>query len=89
MIKMLQNNVLVLPVEAEKVTKGGIYIPDTAKEKPTKGKVIAVGPGIKDEPMELKEGDVILFGKYSGTELTHEGVDYIRIRQNDAFCVIE
>ena len=85
---MLRDNVLVLPFEAEEMTKGGIIIPDIAKEKQTRGTVVAVGPGIKDEPMVLKEGDVILYGKYSGTELTHEGKDYIRIKQSDAFCIL-
>ena len=89
MIKLLHDNVLVLPFEAEEVTKGGIYIPDTAKEKPNKGRVIAVGPGKKDDPMEVKEGDVILFGKYNGTELTYDGKDYLKLRQGDIYCIIE
>jgi chaperonin GroES len=88
MIKMLHDNVLILPFEAEEVTKGGIIIPDTAKEKPTKGTVISVGPGKKDEPMEVKEGDVVLYGKYGGTELTYDGKDYVRLKQNDIFCIL-
>lgn len=88
MVKMLRNNVLVLPSEIEEVTKGGIYIPQTAKEKPTKGKVIAVGSGIKDEPMELKEGDIIFYSKYGGSEITIENIDYIILKQSDVYCVI-
>ena len=88
MIKILHDNVLILPDEAEEVTKGGIIIPTTAKERPTKGKVIAVGPGIKDEPMELKEGDVVLYSKYGGTEITHDGVEYKLMHQTDVFCIL-
>lgn len=89
MIKLLQDNVLVLPSEVEVMTKGGILIPTTAKEKPTKGKVIGAGTGKKDEPMELKEGDIVLYSKYGGTEITLEGIDYILLKQSNIFCVLE
>ena len=72
MIKPLADRVLVEPKEAETKTASGLYIPDTAKEKPQQGVVIAVGPGKKDEPMELKAGDVVLYGKYAGTEVSYE-----------------
>lgn len=68
---------------------GGIIIPDTAKEKPQRGKVIAVGQGTKDEAMVLKEGDVVLYGKYAGTELENEGEKYLMMRQSDVLAVVE
>ena len=77
---------LVLPAQAEEKV-GGIIIPDTAKEKPLKGNVVAVGEGTKDEPMILKEGDEVLYGKYSGTELELEGVKYLIMRQSDVLAV--
>lgn len=89
MVKLLHDNVLVLPFEADKVTKGGIIIPNTAKEKPTKGKVISVGGGIKDEPMELKEGDIIIYGKYHGNEVSIDGINYVILKQRDVFCIIQ
>lgn len=80
------DRVLVEPAAAEEKTAGGIIIPDTAKEKPQKGKVIAVGPGKKkEEPMTLKAGDVVLYGKYAGTEITIEGKEYLIMRQDDIF----
>ena len=85
-IKPLADRVLVLPAQAEEKV-GGIIIPDTAKEKPLKGNVVAVGEGTKDEPMILKEGDEVLYGKYSGTELELEGVKYLIMRQNDVLAV--
>jgi len=85
---MLQEFVLVLPSEPEEVTKGGIIIPSTAKEKPNKGKVISVGPGKTDEPMELKENDIVLYGKYSGTEVTIDEIDYVILRQTDVYCIL-
>jgi len=88
MIKLLRDNVLILPDEAEELTKGGIIIPNTAKEKPIRGKVIAVGPGIKDEPMELKEGDVVLYSKYGGSDITLEKIEYKLMHQTDVFCVL-
>ena len=88
-IKPLSDRVLVLPAEAEEKTIGGIIIPDTAKEKPLKGEVIAVGGGTKDEAMVLKKGDCVLYGKYSGTELELEGKKYLIMRQSDVLAVIE
>ncbi len=79
---------LVEPKEAETKTASGIYIPETAKEKPQQGKVIAVGSGKKDEPMELKVGDTVLYGKYSGTEITVDGKDYLMMRQSDVLAVL-
>ena len=87
-IKPLADRVLVLPAPAEEKV-GGIIIPDTAKEKPLHGKVVATGNGTKDEEMVLKEGDEVLYGKYSGTELEHEGVKYLIMRQSDVLAVIE
>lgn len=77
MIKPLADRVLVEPKEAETKTASGLYIPDTAKEKPQEGKVIAAGPGKKDEPMEVKVGDEVIYGKYAGTEVTVEGKKYL------------
>ena len=85
-IKPLADRVLVLPAQAEEKV-GGIIIPDTAKEKPLKGNVVAVGEGTKDEPMILKEGDEVLYGKYSGTKLELEGVKYLIMRQSDVLAV--
>lgn len=76
------------PKEAETKTASGLYIPDTAKEKPQQGTVIAVGNGKKDEPMELKVGDVVLYGKYSGSEINSDGKDYLMMRQSDVLAVI-
>ncbi|MCH8903919.1 MAG: co-chaperone GroES [Bacteroidetes bacterium] len=87
-IKPLADRVLVEAAEAEEKTSGGIIIPDTAKEKPQKGKVIAVGTGKPDEPITVKVGDSILYGKYSGTEITIDGNDYLIMRESDIFAVI-
>lgn len=87
-IKPLADRVLVLPAPAEEKV-GGIIIPDTAKEKPQRGKVVAVGGGTKDEAMVLKEGDVVLYGKYAGTELENDGEKYLMMRQNDVLAVVE
>ena len=87
-IKPLADRVLIEPKEAETKTASGIYIPDTAKEKPQAGKVVAVGSGKKDEPMELKEGDIVLYGKYAGTEINVDGTDYLIMRQSDVLAVI-
>ena len=87
-LKPLADRVLVQPAEAEEKTKGGIIIPDTAKEKPQKGKVIAVGTGKKDEPMTVKAGDTVLYGKYAGTEIIIEGQDYLIMRESDIFAVL-
>ena len=89
MIKPLSDRVLVLPNPAEEVTAGGLIIPDTAKEKPLAGKIIAVGPGTKDVTMEVKAGDQILYGKYSGTEVNHEGTTYIIMKQAEILAVVE
>ena len=86
--KPLADRVLVLPAPAEEKTIGGIIIPDTAKEKPLKGEVIAVGNGTKDEEMVLKVGDTVLYGKYAGTELEVEGTKYLIMRQNDVLAVL-
>ncbi len=88
-IKPLGDRVLIQPTAAEEVTMGGIIIPDSAKEKPLKGEVVAVGCGTKDEPMQLKAGDTVIYGKYAGTEIEFEGVKYLMMRQNDVLAVIE
>ena len=85
-IKPLADRVLVLPAPAEEKV-GGIIIPDTAKEKPQRGKVVATGKGTKDEEMILKEGDTVLYGKYAGTELEFDGTKYIMMRQSDVLAV--
>ena len=87
-IKPLADRVLILPAPAEEKTIGGIIIPDTAKEKPLKGEVIAVGNGTKDEEMVLKVGDTVLYGKYVGTELEVEGTKYLIMRQSDVLAVL-
>lgn len=86
-IKPLADRVLIVPAPAEEKV-GGIIIPDTAKEKPLHGKVVAVGHGTKDEEMILKEGDEALYGKYSGTELEFEGEKYLMMRQSDVLAVL-
>jgi len=87
-IKPLADRVLVEPAAAEEKTAGGIIIPDTAKEKPQRGKVIAVGDGKVDEPLTVKKGDNILYGKYAGTEITIEGNDYLIMRESDIFAIV-
>ena len=87
-VKPLADRVIVEPAAAEEKTAGGIIIPDTAKEKPQKGKVLAVGNGKVDEPMTVKVGDEVLYGKYSGTELTIEGQDLLIMRESDLYAVI-
>ena len=87
-IKPLADRVVVMPAEAEETTKSGIIIPDSAKEKPQKGKIVAVGNGKKDEPLTLKVGDQVLYGKYAGTEITVDGDDYLIMRESDVFAVI-
>lgn len=87
-ITPLADRVLVLPEAAEEKTASGIIIPDTAKEKPQKGTVKAVGKGKITEPMTVKEGDVVLYGKYSGTEITIEGVEYLMMRESDILAII-
>lgn len=87
-IKPLADRVLVEPAAAEEKTASGIIIPDTAKEKPQRGIVIAVGPGKTDEPTTVKVGDSVLYGKYSGTELQLEGKDYMIMRESDILAVL-
>jgi len=87
-IKPLADRVLVEPQEAEQKTASGLYIPDTAKEKPQRGIVVAAGPGTKDDKMEVKSGDVVLYGKYAGTEISYNGKDYLIMRQSDILAII-
>lgn len=87
-IKPLADRVLVAPAAAEERTASGIIIPDTAKEKPQKGRVVASGPGKKDEPMTVQVGDHVLYGKYGGTEITIEGNDYLIMRESDIYAIV-
>ena len=87
-IKPLADRVLIEPAPAETKTVGGIIIPDTAKEKPLQGTIVAVGQGTKDEEMVLKEGDKVLYGKYAGTEIEFEGSKYLIMRQSDVLAVL-
>jgi chaperonin GroES len=87
-IKPLEDRVLVEPIEAEQRTASGIIIPDSAKEKPQKGTIVAVGSGTKDIEMQVKVGDTVLYGKYAGTELSSEGKDYLIMRQSDILAVV-
>ena len=87
-VKPLSDRVLVQPAEAETTTKSGIIIPDTAKEKPMKGKVVAAGPGKKDEPTSVKVGDEVLYGKYAGTEISVDGTDYLIMRESDILAIV-
>ncbi|MBI3234025.1 MAG: co-chaperone GroES [Bacteroidetes bacterium] len=86
--KPLADRVLVEPAAAETKTAGGIIIPDTAKEKPQRGLVIAAGEGKKDEPTTVKAGDNVLYGKYAGTEITIDGKDYLIMRESDIFAIV-
>lgn len=88
-IQPLADRVLIEPKAAEEVTVGGIIIPDSAKEKPLKGTVVAVGNGTKDEEMVLKAGDSVLYGKYAGTELELEGKKYLIMRQSDVLAILK
>ena len=88
MIKPLADRVVIEPKEAETKTASGIYIPDTAKEKPQQGTIVAAGPGKKDEPMEVKVGDVVLYGKYAGTEVTVEDKKYLIVKQSDILAIL-
>ncbi|MAZ28187.1 MAG: co-chaperone GroES [Cytophagaceae bacterium] len=87
-IKPLSDRVLVEPMAAETKTASGLYIPDTAKEKPQKGKVVAVGSGNKDHDMTVKVGDSVLYGKYAGTEIKLDGVDYLMMREDDILAIV-
>ena len=88
-VKPLADRVLIEPAPAETKTVGGIIIPDTAKEKPLKGTIVAVGNGTKDEEMVLKEGDQVLYGKYAGTEVKLDGQEYTIVKQNDILAIVE
>ena len=88
-LQPLADRVIILPSPAEEVTVSGIIIPDSAKEKPLKGKVVAAGNGTKDEEMLLKEGDEVIFGKYAGTEVEFEGEKYLIMRQSDVIAVVK
>ena len=87
-IKPLADRVLVEPAPAEEKTASGIIIPDTAKEKPQRGTVVAAGNGKKGEPLTVKVGDAVLYGKYSGTEISYEGRDYLIMRESDIFAIV-
>lgn len=87
-IKPLADRVVVEPAAAEEKTASGIIIPDTAKEKPQKGTVVAAGPGKKDEPVTVKVGDVVIYGKYSGTEIQIEGKDYLMMKESDIYAIL-
>ena len=88
MIRPLADRVLIEPQEAQAQTASGLYIPDTAKEKPQQGKVLAAGPGKKDEPMEVKVGDTVLYGKDSGTEVTVDDKKYLIVKQSDILAIL-
>lgn len=93
-LKPLGSRVVVEPLEAEEVTAGGIVLPETAKEKPQKGTVLAIGPGDRDEdgkhiPMDVKKGDVVLFAKYSGTEIKLDGKKLLILRESDLLAIVE
>ncbi len=88
-IKPLSDRVLIVPAPAEEKTAGGLFIPDTAKEKPLVGKVVAVGPGTAEVKMEVKEGDKVLYGKYAGTEIHFDGEDYLIMKQSDILAIME
>ncbi|MBQ2796810.1 MAG: co-chaperone GroES [Tidjanibacter sp.] len=87
-VKPLSDRVLVLPNPAEEKTAGGLYIPDTAKEKPLAGKVVAVGPGTAEVKMEVAVGDTVLYGKYAGTEIHIDGEDYLIMKQADIVAIL-
>lgn len=87
-IKPLADRVLIEPAQAEEKTAGGIIIPDTAKEKPQRGTVVATGPGKKDEPLTVKVGDSVLYSKYAGTELSHEGSTFLIMRESDIVAIV-
>ena len=88
MIKPLADRVVIEPKEAETKTASGIFIPDTAKEKPQQGTIVAAGPGMKDEPMEVKVGDTVLYGKYAGTEVTVDDKKYLIVKQSDILAIL-
>ena len=87
-IKPLADRDLIEPAAAETQTSSGLFIPDTAKEKPQKGIVVAVGPGTKEDPVTLSVGDTVLYGKYAGTELQHDGKDFLIMKENDILAIV-
>ncbi len=87
-IKPLADRVIIEPAGAEEKTSGGIIIPDTAKEKPQQGKVVAVGPGLSDQKMTVKKGDTVLYGKYAGTEISHQDSDYLIMQESDIYAIV-
>jgi chaperonin GroES len=87
-MKPIADRVIIKPAAADEKTVGGIIIPDTAKEKPQRGEVVAVGPGKKDHNMTVKKGDKVLYGRYSGQEISHEGVDYIIMKEDEILVVL-
>jgi chaperonin GroES len=92
-VKPLSDRVVIEPLEAEEKTSGGIYLPDTAKEKPQSGKIVAAGPGkVADTgeliKLEVKVGDIVLYGKYSGTDITVDGKDYLIVRESDILAIM-
>ena len=87
-MRPINDRVVIKPAPAEEETKGGIIIPDTAKEKPQRGEVIAVGPGKDGNAMTVKKGDVVLYGKYAGQELNYEGTDYLIMREDDILIIL-
>ncbi|MBK8391739.1 MAG: co-chaperone GroES [Saprospiraceae bacterium] len=88
MMKPINDRVVVKPADAEEKTAGGIILPDTAKEKPQKGTVVAVGPGKEGNKMTVKKGDTVLYGKYAGQEISYEGKDYLIMREDDILVII-
>jgi len=88
-VKPLADRVIVEPAAAEGKTAGGIIIPDTAKEKPKEGKIVATGPGKVEEPMSVKVGDTVLYGQYSGTEIKISGADFLIMRESDIYGIVE
>lgn len=89
MMKPINDRVVVRPAPADEKTKGGIIIPDTAKEKPQRGEVVAVGPGKEGNLMTVAVGDIVLYGKYAGQEIHYEGVDYLIMREDDILVILE
>lgn len=88
-MRPINDRVLVKPAEAEELTKGGIIIPDTAKEKPQRGTVVAVGPGKEENSMTVKIDDVVLYGKYAGQEVSHEGQDFLIMKEEDILLILD
>ncbi|MDX1684198.1 MAG: co-chaperone GroES [Saprospiraceae bacterium] len=89
MMKPINDRVVIKPAPAEEKTKGGIIIPDTAKEKPQRGEVVAVGPGKDGNLMTVQAGDIVLYGKYAGQELNYEGEDYLIMREDDILVILD